>query len=360
MPISRPVTFFNPVGRPALRSAQSRRRPCGFAACAFAVVAFGIFTLAAGPARAFDFFGLFGSDDKPPAVSPNSLPYALTFEARGKDAGDDSDVEQALRDASGTYKLRQDAPADGEGLMRRLRADTGPTLDALWALGYYNATIDVLVQDVPVVLTEDAMETGAQRADTFRNRQAVPVKLVATLGPLFRLRRIHVVYPRADAPDGLPRLAFRLKAGDVARSADLRAAQVRLVDWFRARGHPLAKITDIQATVDHEAAVMDLAMTVDPQPAAGIGVVTIAGTGGVDPAVVASHVYMRRGEPYDPERLAETKKSIGRIQAIGGARIREGDALDADGNLPIFIDVTERPGHVFGGTARYSTKDGPA
>ena len=37
----------------------------------------------AGSARAFDFFGLFGSDDSPPAVSKTAIAYKVTIEAAG-------------------------------------------------------------------------------------------------------------------------------------------------------------------------------------------------------------------------------------------------------------------------------------
>ena len=312
----------------------------------------------AAPAAAFDFFGLFGSD-KPPAVSPATLPYFISFEAKGRDKDDDSDVEQALRDASGTYKLRHEAPVDGDGLARRLQADTGPTLDALWAFGYYDARVDIFVGGVPAHVGEVGIDVAARTAERFRNRNAVPIMVVATLGPMFRLRQVRVAYPRDDAPDGLPHRAFRLKPGDPARSAEIRAAQIRLVDWFRARGHPLAKIGDVKAVVDHASYVMDLDLRVDPGPKAGIGTVVISGTKNVPREVVASHVYLLPGETYSPARLDETKKSIARIQAIGGIRLREGETLDANGNLPIFIDVTERPQHLIGAAARYSTLDGP-
>lgn len=312
----------------------------------------------ADPACAFEFFGLFGSDDKPPAVSPSTVPYALVFEAKSNGKTDD-DAVQALRDASGTYKLRREAPPDGEGLVRRLQADAPPMLDALWALGYYNARIDVFVDGAVVSLDERGLADAAARAETYRNRKPVPVKIVAALGPVFKLRRLHVAYPRELAPDGLPHRAFRLLPGDSANSATLRAAQVRLVDWFRRRGRPLAKVADVKATVDHAALAMDLDIAVDAGPKAGIGAVTISGTKAIAPAAVASHVYLKRGEPYSPDRLAETKTSIARIQGVGGIRIREGDKLDADGNVPIFVDVSERARHVIGIAARYSTKDGP-
>ncbi|SDG59188.1 autotransporter secretion outer membrane protein TamA [Bradyrhizobium sp. Rc2d] len=310
-------------------------------------------------AHALDFFGLFGSDDPPP-VSATTLSYRLEIEAKTLDGknDNDSDAEQVLRDASGTYRLRQEPPPDGEGLVRRLQADINPLLDALWGLGRYNGQIDVTVDGVPVSPDETGLAAAARRADTFRNRSVVPIKVTARLGPLFKLRTVDVDYPHDQAPHGLPRRAFSLKSGDPAISADLRAAQVKLVDWFRSNGHPLAKIADVKATVDHAAAAMDFRLRVEAGPKAGIGAVTISG-GDVDPRVVATHVHLREGEPYSPERLALTKTSIARIPAIGGIRIREADKLDANGNLPVFIDLTERPRHAVGLSAKYSTVDGP-
>lgn len=310
------------------------------------------------PARAFDFLGLFGSDDPPP-ISATALSYRLVIEAKTADGKKDSDAAQALQDASATYRLRQEPPPDGEGLARRLQADINPMLDALWGLGRYNAEIDVTIDGIAVTLDEAGLAAAARRAESFRNRAVIPVKVAARLGPMFKLRAVHVDYPHGDAANGLPRRAFALKPGDPAISADLRAAQVKLIDWFRSNGHPLARIADVKATVDHAAAAMDLRLRVETGPKAGIGTVTISGDKDVDPRVVATHVHLREGEPYSPERLALAKTSIAKIPAIGGIRIREGDRLDANGNVPIFIDVTERLKHAAGFSARYSTIDGP-
>ena len=75
-----------------------------------------------GKAQAFDFFGLFGSSDKPPPPSPDALPYALTFEIPGGERA----LEETLQNTSTLYRLRADAPPDGESLVRRVQADFAP------------------------------------------------------------------------------------------------------------------------------------------------------------------------------------------------------------------------------------------
>jgi translocation and assembly module TamA len=313
---------------------------------------------AGGDARAFDFFGLFGSKDNPPPVSPTTVPYALTFEI----AGDRKAVEQALESASTLYRLRGDAPLDGDSLVRRAQADFGPLLDALWGLGYYNATLFFDIGGTALRLDSDP--TVATRvAERYRNRAAVPVQARVDTGPLFELRNIQVSDARTRRPftrQELPQRVVKLAPGDPARAADLRAAQARMVDHFRSQSRPLAKGVAIDPVVFHPARLMDVAYTLDPGPVAPIGDITVSGTETVDPAVVRSFIYLEPGDPYSPDALADTRKSVATIQALSSVRIREAEALDRNGRLPIFVEVTERAPRVVGFSARYSTVDGPA
>src|SRR5260370_30794516 len=87
--------------------------------------------VACGRAEAFDFFGLFGSDETPPAVSQDALPYTVAFEA----ADADKALTNFLKDASSLYRLRQDPPPDGETLARPAQNDFAPPVSTLWGPG---------------------------------------------------------------------------------------------------------------------------------------------------------------------------------------------------------------------------------
>src|SRR5579864_5214946 len=88
-------------------------------------------------ARAFDFFGLWGSDETPPPDSPTAISYAATIDAGG--------LKNAVMDASSLYQLRKDPPADGAALARRAESDFGPIIDAMWGAGYYDAAITISI-----------------------------------------------------------------------------------------------------------------------------------------------------------------------------------------------------------------------
>jgi len=309
-------------------------------------------------ARAFDFFGLFGSDESAPAVSRNAISYAVTIEV----AGGDGSIKSAVMDASSLYRLRKDAPPDGEALARRAAADFGLLIDALWGAGYYDATVTISLNGASLTIASSDLAAFARAAEAYRNRAPAPIVINVAPGPLFKLRSIGVVNSAGApfAPEELPPRIVGLKPGDPAAAADLRAAQARLVDYFRSRGRPLAKVQSIAPVVDHAAHTMDVTFTMDLGPVATFGEATMVGPSNFDPAIARSFLYIEPGDPYSPRALADARTSIGQIPAVGGVRITEAGALDAYGRLPYTIDVEDRLPYAFGVSAKYSTTNGPA
>jgi len=315
--------------------------------------------LVAGPreAMAFDFFGLFGSREEPVKPSANAIAYEPKIEGT-----DSSKLKQNINDASVLMRLRRDFPSDGEGLVRRARADISPITDALWGSGYYNGTVSILIDGIDISKGDVAVSQAASRAESARNRAIVPVTIQVTPGTPFTLRDIVVRDFRTRSPfpeSQLPESVVRLNEGDPAPTARILAAEVRIVDRLRSLGYPFARVVSRDPVIDHPAYAIDITFVVDPGPKAGLGTVSIKGSSGVDPAVVRSFIYAEPGDPYSPQAVADIRRSVGRIEALGSIRIREGEALDADGNLPLELDIADRPPRLFGFSTRYSTTDGP-
>ncbi|WP_299658590.1 BamA/TamA family outer membrane protein, partial [Methylobacterium sp.] len=311
--------------------------------------------LASAPAAAFDLFGLFGSEEEPPAPSADAVPYSVKFQGV-----DDDDVLRALQDTSTLYRLRQEAPPDGEGLVRRAEADLRRLADVLSGYGYYQGRVAIRVDGVNLD-GERSIVTAAGAAEASRARALVPVKIVVEAGPLYTLRSVAARDPRGNpfAEEVLPERFTRVGEEVPARSATVLAREARLVDRFRSLGHPFAKAVARDPVVDDAAHVMDVAYTIDPGPIAGIGEVGVRGTKDIDPAVVRSFIYAEPGDPYSPKAVSDIRRSVAKVEGLGAIRVREGETLDASGNLPIFVDVTEREKNLIGVSARYSTVDGP-
>jgi translocation and assembly module TamA len=323
------------------------------AAFAATVIVFSDWTIA----EAFDFFGLFGSDDTPPPVSRAVIPYTFTVQV----SGDISGLKDSVRDASSLYSLRKDAPADGEALARRAQSDFAPIIDALWGAGYYNAAVTISIDGASLTIASSDIAAFAHAAEAYRNRAPAPLVIKVDPGPLFKLRTVRVLdalgveFSEAE----LPQRIVGLKPGDPAAASEIRAAQTRIVDYFRKQGRPLAKIQSVAPVVDHAQDIMDVSIMVAPGPIAPFGEATINGPQTFDPSIVRSFLYIHPGDPYSPGAIADARNSIREIPAVGGVRITEGTALDAYGRLPYQVDVEDRLPYAVGASMKYSTTNGP-
>ena len=204
-----------------------------------------------GQAVAFDFFGLFGSSEEPPAATPDALPYAITVEGT-----EDSGLRRALEGASTLYRLRQEAPPDGEGLLRRAEVDLARLTDVVWGAGYYDGRVSIAIGRTRLEAGRAIAPDVVRRVESYRGREPVPVRIVAEPGPIFTLRSVMAREARTGlpfAPEELPPRIVTRDQGRDAASATVLAAEARIIDHFRNAGHPFAKVTRRDPVVDHPA-----------------------------------------------------------------------------------------------------------
>lgn len=334
-----------------------RRRSSG-ARLALAVTA-GLGVFSGQPALALELGWLdpLGLFTRPPQPRPDALPYSLTF------TGGDRSLEAAARDASLLEQLKDEPPRDGAELARRVEGDLPRITDALWARGHYAAAVRIRVGEAAARI--GALDPGALASAAERRRSSALVPIIVELEPLaaYRFTPLEVIDSRSRRtldPALLPPRGLGIQAGDPARTSSVLSAAARLSDGFRERGHPLVKVGRRAPIIDHRDGTVDLTFTVDPGPFATLGPVAITGALAVDPAVIRSFIYTEPGDPYTPQAIAGIRKSVSRIEALGGVRVREADALNGAGQLPLTVEVTERPPRLVGASARYSTVDGPA
>ena len=130
-------------------------------------------------------------------------------------------LKNAVQDASSLYKLRKDAPPDGDALARRAQSDFGPIIDAMWGAGYYGSTITISIDGASLSILSSDIVPFARVAEGYRNRAVAPVWINVNPGPLFHLRSLRVLGPDgAELSEAeLPARIVRLKPGDPAAAA---------------------------------------------------------------------------------------------------------------------------------------------
>ncbi len=266
-------------------------------------------------------------------------PYTVTLQPTNQ-----GPLDQALRDSSNLIGLREKAPVGPFALVFRARDDQARLQTALNSYGYYDGKISIHVAGRPL---DDPNLPAALDAATGPVEVAVGVEP----GPLFHLRRVTL----DGQPTPAAREALKLKPGDSAIAADVLAAQGRMLQAMRDNGHALAKVDTPVATLEPGAHALDVSYDVKPGPRVDLGPITVTGLERVDESYVRRRLLVHQGEQFNPERIEKAREDLAQTGVFSTVRIQAPDHLDPAGQLPLAVEVIERPRHVVAVNAAYST-----
>lgn len=296
------------------------------------------------PAAAFELFGikLWGSSNDEDADIVDPLRYAVTITA--PDA--DKDLVKKLENAS-ALKGDEDRPVSGSlGLMAKARSDREQLVAALYADARYEGVVTITIDGKPL----DDLPPDAE----FKGPQPIPVAINIAAGPKFTLGNIRL---EGDAA-GLMSADYGLIAGGDAGSGAVLKAEALIVRTLKEQGRPLAKVTDRQIVADHATSTLDVTLTVAAGPVAGYGATTVEGTEKVDRDFTEYMTGLKRGKQYSPQEISDARDRLLALEVFNSVTFKEADKLDADGNIPIGVQVSERKPRYFGLGGTFSNTEG--
>jgi len=268
----------------------------------------------------------------------------------------DNDESRAAVAAASLLETLKSEPLDSVGaLFERARKDQGRVRRALNALGYFAAQVTVTVEGKAA---DDLEAQDAASAEPPQRRIVTEIRI--TRGRLFRLRNLDLQGVPAEVTDGLSRKKLKLEEGLPARSSDIVAANAYIVEVLREKGYPLASIAKRTATADHAGAALDIAIQIAPGPKARMGSVTISGTEKVHGDFIAGLAPFSPGDGFQDSLLKDFREEIERLNVFDAVTIEEAKELDGEGHMPLTVNVHERPRHLIGVAAGWSTFDGAA
>ncbi|AID31068.2 autotransporter assembly complex protein TamA [Mesorhizobium jarvisii] len=296
------------------------------------------------PAAAFELFGikLWGSSKDQDADIVDPLRYAVTITA--PDA--DKDLVKKLENAS-ALKGDEDRPVSGSlGLMAKARSDREQLVAALYADARYEGVVTITIDGKPL----DELPPDAE----FKGPQPIPVAINIAAGPKFTLGNIRL---EGDAA-GLMSADYGLISGGDAGSGAVLKAEALIVRTLKEQGRPLAKVTDRQIVADHATSTLDVTLTVAAGPVAGYGATTVEGTEKVDRDFTEYMTGLKRGKQYSPQEISDARDRLLALEVFNSVTFKEADKLDADGNIPIGVQVSERKPRYFGLGGTFSNTEG--
>lgn len=302
------------------------------------------------PTAAFELFGikLFERAQKPedmPVGEPQN--YSVTF-----NVAPNENLERKLKGVSTLWGDR-DEPASGiSGLLVKARGDYRRLLGALYSEAHYGGTISITV---------DGREAADLPPDARIANPAI-IDVRVNPGPLFHFGRAEVLNAaplateRHDEVDLPSSRGF--VTGEVAKSGTVLLAEKLSVEAWRQQGYAKASGADRRVEAAHQRDTLDAVLTIDPGRRAVYGATTVSGNDRMDPTFVAYMTDLSRGQEFDPDDIKRAGDRLSRLEVFRAQRIEEGEAIDANGELPMAVILQERPLHRFGVGVSYSSLDG--
>ena len=302
-----------------------------------AMISFCLVAGLTGPAGAFELFGihLFGERKSEETVrEPVPDPVAYTAEMTVKDR---AELDKRLRAVSELLDKQSEPPSGTIGLLSRAQSDHQQLIATLYEEGHYGGTVSIRIggrpyQEIPI-------------NETLARAEPVAVAISVDPGPVFTFGRLE--FPGAS-DDASSAAALGLVAGEPARSGLILQAENRLIEAWRMRGYPHARISDRTITADHATQRLDVVIAVEKGRAATFGTVTVTGTERMDADFVARQAGIPAGQVYSSNTIKAAAKRLRALEVFDSVVITEAETLAPDGTLPIIINVGERKRRVIG------------
>ncbi len=326
----------------------SRVRRVGAAARASlrAGVAAGMIGVAAlvssGPAQAFELFGfkLFGGEDEIDIADP--VNYTVTLDL----SETDDDLQGKIRAAS-SLLADEERPVSGSlGILSKARNDRELLVAALYEAARYDGTVEIAIDGQSI----DTLEPDAE----FDTSRPVPITISVRSGDAFTLGDVLV---QGDT-GGIAPASYGLVPGGDASSTAILKAENAMVRALKEEGRPLARVEQREIIADHDTKTLDVMMALAAGPIAPFGETSVDGTDAVDAEFTAYMADIERGKTYSPQDIQDARERLLELGVFDSVTVKERDALDPDGSIPVDVQVSERKFRYFGIGATVSSTDG--
>ncbi len=299
--------------------------------------------LSPAPASAIELFGKkFFETETEDTTVVDPVRYEVTFTQTGLASDAAGDVEAASELIAG-----KDTPVSGSlGLLVKAKSDRDLLIAALYEQAHYSGVVKIYIEGRELGRIDPTM--------VFDTSVPVPVEIRIDAGQQFNFGRVAITGDR----QGMTPQEFGLVEGEPARSVLVLQAQDEIVTRLMETGHPYAEVAGADIEADHNRGVLDVTLHVRPGPVASIGSVTVVGNETVDMEFIREHAEVAAGSLYSPEHLSAIRRKLLELGVFNSVTVSPGRSLDANGDVPLTIEVTERKHRYFGVGATYSNADG--
>ncbi len=277
----------------------------------------------------------------PNAQGADPQPYTVVVTQTG-----DAVLDAAVKDSSALISLKDKTPVGDFALIQRAKDDAGRFEEVARAFGYYDSTVTVMIDARPI--DDPALVDAIDHAPA---TPPIPIAVTIALGPRYHLGQITI---EGVLPPGVE-LSLGITAGQDAMAAAVVAAQNRLLTELREVSYPFATVTLPPAVLHRERRELDVSFHVSSGRKAALGPISVTGLHDVSETFLRRRLLIQSGDPFRPSRIDEARQDLLALGVFSAVRVIPAQQLDADGMLPLDVDVAERKPRAVDFGAAWST-----
>jgi translocation and assembly module TamA len=285
---------------------------------------------------------------------------AALLVARGADArtadisltvvGDERMADE-LKELSKDLDKDQPLSGDSLALLQAAQARRTRIVAALRSRGYYDSRVTATINNQSI---EDAAALDAIEARP--EAEKINFAFNVATGPLYRIADLEIKGPPevVDYP-ALDRSKLTVIPGKPADAATILATEEEILNTVRSHGYALAAVSRREVVVDHATREAHVTFVIQPGPTATMGPVHFSGTDKVDTVYLQRRVPFKEGEPYDPAKVNALRDRLTSLGTFSAVRLKPATTLNDKGELPIDVELQDRPPNTIGFGLTYET-----
>ena len=277
------------------------------------------------------------------ALTLSALP-ALSQDIRFR-ITEHSDLRPALEAASLLVAQEASGEASAQDIVAAARADYPRLLAALYAEGYFGATVSILVDG-----REAAGIAPLDGPSSIRG-----VEIIVTPGPAFRFGATEA----SPLPEGAEMPAAFASGLAASTDAIREAAQAGIQAW-RNTGHAKAALESQRIIAVQRESQLEVSLGFAPGARLAFGPVAVEGNSTVSDDRIREIAGLPEGAVYSPAEIDRALARLRRTGAFRAASLTEADEATADLALPTILNVVEEKPRRLGFGAELTSFDGLA
>lgn len=258
---------------------------------------------------------------------------------------ENSALKPALEAASLLIAQEAGGEASAEDIVAAARADYPRLLAALYAQGYFGATVSILI---------DGREAaGIAPLDAPSGIRVVDI--IVAPGPVFSFGKTEA----APLPAGAEKPPAFVSGAPASTDAIREAARAGIDAW-RDAGHAKAALESQRIIADHLDDRLDVSLRFAPGARLTFGPVAVEGNSTVSGNRIREIAGLPEGAIYSPAEIDRALTRLRRAGAFRAASLAEAEAATADLALPTTLTVVEAKPRRLGFGAELTSFDGLA